>query len=152
MENLEPEKSPNGNKQQQPTQGWGFFRFMAITSFIGSGMGAFVFLFVALFYNLFDEKMLSQFDEQQMELTKQMLAGGRLFFILTGLLYTVSFMGVLIMWTRKKVGIHVYSIAQICILIAPMLFIKDVPVSFFNVMLTAAYIWGYSSYTKYFSH
>ena len=152
MENQEPEITPNEKKPMQPVQGWGFFRFMAITSFIGSGMGAFVFLFVALFFNLFDERMLSQFDEQQMELTKQMLSGGRLFFVLTGLLYTVSFIGVLLMWTGRKAGLHAYSIAQICILIAPMLFIKDMPVSFPNVMLTAAYIWGYTSYSKYFSH
>lgn len=149
MENQEPEISQHTKKQPQPAQGWGFFRFLAITSFIGSGAGAFLFLIVALFFNFFDENMLKQFDQEQMELTKLMISGGRYFFLLTGLLYITSFVGVLMMWSGKKSGLHFYSIAQICILIVPMLFIKGIPVSFLNVMLTAAYIWGYASYSRY---
>jgi hypothetical protein len=150
MENQEPEITPNTNKQPQPFQGWGFFRFLAITSFIGSGAGAFVFLFVAALFNFFDENMLKQFDQQQIELTRQMLSAGRTFFVITGLLYSTSFVGVLMMWSKKKAGLHLYSISQLCILIVPMLFIKNIPVSFLNVMLTAAYIWGYASYSRYF--
>jgi hypothetical protein len=149
MENQEPEITQNPNKQPQPAQSWGFFRFLAVTSFIGSGTGAFLFLFVALFFNLFDENMLKQFEPEQMELTKLMISGGRYFFYLTGLLYITSFIGVLMMWSGKKSGLHFYSIAQICILIVPMLFIKGMPVSFLNVMLTAAYIWGYASFSRY---
>ena len=150
MENQEPEISQNPNEQPRPAQGWGFFRFLAITSFIGSGMGAFVFLFVALFFNLFDENMLKQFEPEQQELTKQLLGAGRFFFLASGLLYASSFVGVVMMWNEKKAGFHLYSIAQICILIVPMIFMRSSPVSFFTIMLTVAYIWAYSGYLRFF--
>ena len=66
-------------------------------------------------------------DAEQVETSMQaQLAISRVNFLLMALLFAMSFYGVLQMWQLQKRGFHIYSIAQILMLIVMAIFVINV--------------------------
>ncbi len=127
--------------------------FVCILSFIGSGMSLVSHLMVWLFYDTFLELLSSDAyssipNLNTEELLSYLETGGRLFFLVSAVLFLFSLAGVYKMWQLKKIGIHYYAIAQILLIIAPLLFIsRSMPV-FGALLLSVLFIIMYARYLK----
>lgn len=108
--------------------------FLCILSFIGSGLSLFSHLVVWLFYNSFEQILSSDVyanipNLQIEELQQYLSMSGRGFFLVSAALFALSLWGVYKMWKMQKIGIHYYAIAQILLVIAPLVFIsRSMPV------------------------
>ncbi len=83
-----------------------------------------------------------------------MLSIDRIYYLIMGVLFIASLIGVLKMFKWDKIGLHIYSIAQICMLINSSVFqYPKMPTSPFlsDAMLTALFILVYYLYFKRFS-
>ncbi|MCD4745786.1 MAG: hypothetical protein K8R58_05760, partial [Bacteroidales bacterium] len=78
-------------------------------------------------------------------------SGGKGFFVTGLIFYTVSLFGAIQMWKLKKIGFHLYTVAQILLLILPVTYIKSYDFSYIELLLTGAFIIAYSTNLKYMS-
>ena len=132
-----------------------------VLSFINAGFQFISNIFWFLAYNTMqslgqDEDYLelmekfSQGNDQIEESMQAQLAVSRMSYLLTALLFVASFYGVLQMWKLQKRGFHIYSIAQILILIVTAVFVTSVtgaPI-WGSVILTAVWIGIYYLYYR----
>lgn len=120
---------------------------LCIFTFIGSGLAVFSNFFIWLSFDEVQsiiENMEIDFPE-----LKIILSGGKRFFIAGFFLYGISLAGAIQMWKFKKIGFHLYTAAQIFILLLPVVFIKDLPFSYIGLIITALFIYGYHSQMKF---
>ena len=99
--------------------------------------------------------MLSSIDESMVESFSQMMelwmGVPTVYFLITGVLFTGSLVGVIKMFKLQRLGFHIYSIAQILILINAVAFVySHMPQNpFFSEFLTTAmFILIYHLYFK----
>ncbi len=120
---------------------------LCILSFIGSGLAAFSNLVLFLTYDEMDS--LLEEAEIGMEEIMLLLSGGRSFFIAGFFLYMVSLAGAYAMWKMRKIGFHLYTGAQLFLIILPVVTIPEFPFSIAGVLVTAAFILGYATQLKF---
>ncbi len=118
--------------------------FLCILSFIGSGLSALSSLLIAATYDLLPEAIKQSPLKDKEALLEMINSAGPLFFLITGLLYLVSLSGVILMFRLRKTGFHLYTIAQLIMLIAPLLMIDGFVFPLSNLMLTASFILAYA--------
>jgi len=70
------------------------------------------------------------------------------FFLFQGILYVLSFTGALMMWKFRKIGFHLYTLAQISLLIVASLFLTGMPFPLFDVLMTAMFVYVYAKNLK----
>ena len=122
---------------------------LCILTFIGSGLAAFANLTFFLSY----DEIQYMFDDLSKEFPEiaLILNGGKKFFIAGFILYTISLMGALQMWKLRKIGFHLYTAAQVFILILPVVTIESFEISIFGILITVAFILSYFSQLKLMS-
>lgn len=143
---MSDDSSPTGNPQLEARLR--ILKFLCLLTFAGSGLGALSYGFIGTFYNLFSSMSTSALADEQQDIIKMLMSGGRYFFILNSLLYSISFTGAYMMWKMKKAGFHCYTISQILILISPLAFIIDFHMPGISIVLTALFIFAYSGFFK----
>jgi len=133
--------------QKEPGKRTDLLTVLCVLTFIGSGLAAFSNLFIFLSF----EEMLTIVDEYEVEIPgfDMMMSGGRRFFITGFILYTFSWVGALQMWKLKKIGFHLYTGAQIFILVLPVIMIVSYQFSIFSLLFTAVFIAGYAINLKF---
>jgi len=123
-----------------------------------SGLNAFIQGIISLFYKFFhsiSEESFKDFsvNEDQLRMMNEGISlirtGGRLYFTLNAILFFLSFLGALKMWQLEKNGFHLYTIAQILMLILPLIFITGFQMPGINVLLTVVFILAYAGFLKY---
>ena len=117
--------------------------FLCILTFIGSGVSALSSLFVVMAYDIMPmavEQSPIPGAEEMMELV---IAAGRSFFVYMGLLYGLSLLGAIFMWKLNKKGFHLYTIAQLLMIIVPLLMVTGYKTPFTTILLTASFILAY---------
>lgn len=120
---------------------------LCVLTFIGSGMGVFSFLILSLFY-----KSLSLYlNESTMTMPEMevLLNAGIGFFVLSFVCYAVSLFGAIKMWQLKKIGFHLYTIAQLLLLLIPMIFIGKEIFSFVGLFFTLLFVGLYGINLKH---
>ena len=124
-------------------------KILCIFTFIGSGLAVFSYLFT---YLLFDEMqlMMEEMTEQYPGI-EEIFSGGKQFFLTGFILYSISLSGALQMWKLRKIGFHLYTVAQIFILILPVVMIKSYQLPFLGILVSSAFVFGYYSNLKYMS-
>ncbi len=130
--------------------------FIAILSFIGSGLSFFSNFVIFLIYNAIPELAESddfvQFPGMDVETMLDFLqSGGRSFFLLSSIFNLGSLVGVMLMWKLQKKGIHFYAISQIVLLLLPLIFIDPKLSVLSGLIISATFIWLYSRYLKIMS-
>ena len=143
----------DNEKQEQPTRPEGL-KVLCVLSYIGSGLSLFsnllVFLIFPSFLDFFSvndlEEISKTFDPEV--LLSFVQSAGRMYFLLTAVLYFISVLGVYYMWHLRKNGIHLYAIAQIALLLMPLIFISGNLSILPGLLLTGAFILMYSRYLK----
>jgi len=122
---------------------------LCILTFIGSGLNVFSSLFIASFFDAFlvlAEEIGEEFGLPGMEVFLSSTPG---FFLITALLNSGSFAGAIMMWRLRKVGFHLYTIAQILLLIAPMYFLNLQSPSILDLLFSGLFIILYSTQMKH---
>jgi hypothetical protein len=130
--------------------------FICVLSFIGGGLSLFSNFIIYALYNevlvAIEEGIVMELPSLDLELLTNMLeASGRTYYLLVDVLYAFSVYGVYKMWNLKKQGIHFYAIAQIILIILPLIYIDKSLSVFPGLMVTAAFIFVYSRYYKMMS-
>jgi len=127
---------------------------LCVLSYIGSGLSLFsnflIFIIYSSFVEFFSEADLSEFSssfDSDMLLTF-IESSGRMYFLISAGLYLLSLSGVYLMWHLRKNGIHFYAIAQIALLLLPLIFISSNLSILPGLILTGAFILMYSRYLK----
>lgn len=139
-----------------------FLAFILILSLIGGAYNAFgnLFIFVSfeklrelynspdlssLIENLSDTGTSTTYLELYKSALGNMVNTSRLYFLLTGILNVASFYGALRMWRLHKIGFHIYTIAQLLMLVVFSLFIVQQQGGsiIMEAMLTASFMLYY---------
>ncbi|MCD4698467.1 MAG: hypothetical protein K8S16_19750 [Bacteroidales bacterium] len=137
-----PNNLPTDNKGKRPD----ILTVLCILTFIGSGLAVFSNLFI---YLSFDE-VAEILDDVEFDLPefKMILSGGKSFFMAGFFLYMVSLAGAIQMWKFRKIGFHLYTAAQIFILVLPVVTIDSYQFSIASLFITLAFVFGYFSQLK----
>ena len=135
---------------------------ICILTFIFSGLSFVSYLFYTLNYNYLSEYnnqyleliknspyLKGLFDVEVMTKTLDLLTGTSVwFYILTTLLYSASLGGAILMFRLKKVGFHAYTVAQIMLLIIPLIYMPGFKTDFSNVIITVVFILIYATHLR----
>jgi hypothetical protein len=142
------EENKNTDKIQEVPPQLGFLKVLCILTFIGSGAALFAYFVIGAFYDIFLSADMKLLGDDEKEMIRMMLSAGKLFFLLSALLYGVSLYGSILMWKLRKLGFHLYAVAQIVLLILPLLFIKGFRMPFVTILVTVTFIFGYATFLK----
>jgi len=71
------------------------------------------------------------------------------YFIFQAFLFALTIYGAYSMWNLNKVGFHIYTIAQILLLILPQAFLPELPFPTFELIISLIFITLYSKNLKY---
>ncbi len=119
---------------------------LCILSFIGGGLSVFSNGFVFLFYEQFTSvENLEAFEQifgADMNLDV-LLNTSIYFYLFQSIFYGLSFFGVYKMWQMQKLGFHLYTLAQMVILILPEMFVPELPFPFVQLSITATFVFLY---------
>ena len=135
------------NNLRDPAKRPEMLKILCIFTFIGSGLAIFSY---SLTFLLFDEMKIIVGDlNEQYPGIEEIFSGGKRFFLTGFILYSISFAGALQMWKLRKIGFHLYTVAQIFILILPVVMIKSYQLPFLGILVSSAFVFGYYSNLKY---
>ncbi len=122
---------------------------LCVLSYIGSGFASVAFFSV---WSTYHEVMpLLAESETMFPGMELFIKAGRNFYFAGFILYFLSLVGVSLMWRMRKAGFHFYTGAQIMIALLPLVYIEGFPISFFEWMLTAAFIILYARFYRLFA-
>ncbi|MCX6233063.1 MAG: hypothetical protein NTZ33_16160 [Bacteroidetes bacterium] len=125
---------------------------LCILTFIWSGFNMIYNLIYGLFYNALKEFIVNmEFPKNYKELKDVILyvfSGGRFFFLSGFLLCFFSIFGAYKMWKLQKNGFHFYTVAQLLMLMLPMIFIHGEKLNVVEVLITALFILYYARFLK----
>lgn len=129
-------------------------KVLCILTFLGSGLSSaanlLTFLLIDEWKMALDQGVFEQFDGLFDPSAIQILVNvEKLFFLVQGLLYTASFWGAYLMWKLRKKGFHIYSVAQILILIVQKLYLPSLPFPVIPLLLTITFILLYYRNVQY---
>jgi len=116
---------------------------LCVLTFIGSGISALANGILFLVFDQFREIINQQegYSLLGSEIDLSFLADISIwFFFAMGITQILSFTGAYEMFRLKKKGFHLYTIAQIFLLIIPKLFIPSLPFPFFEMMVSAIFV------------
>lgn len=113
-------------------------------SFIGSGLSTISSFFVAGAFELMPAAIKTSMLPESEELLKLIQTAGPLFFVIMGILYLVSFIGVYLMFKLRKTGFHFYTSSQLVMLMVPTFMINGFTLPVSNLMLTGSFILAYA--------
>jgi len=139
------------NSKTQPVRPSGL-KTISILSFLGSGSSLVANLFVFLFYDTFvsylsSDELKEAYTAFDAEMLKEFaITAGQSYFLISAVLYSVSLFGVYLMWHLVKKGIHFYAIAQISLLLLPLLFIDTNLSVLPGLILSGTFIFLYSRF------
>ncbi len=144
---LEEKKSDNVLKRPD------LLTVLCILSFIGGGLA----LLSNILIYLFNDEMRTVLSSQNF----QTFMGAKLnfsmfltispsFFLLQALFSALSIIGVALMWKMSQMGFHLYTTAQIVLLIIPKLFISGLPFPWFELSLSLLFVYLYGKSLKVF--
>ncbi|MBQ3948954.1 MAG: hypothetical protein II661_00625 [Bacteroidales bacterium] len=116
---------------------------MLVLSFIGSGvsfLSNFMTGAILPFAKTMYESGSMTFPSEMTVYVEELLETPRSFFFSSALLYGLSLTGAILMWNLRKSGFHLYTLAQLLILLITLLFLGREHVALGNIMFTLLFI------------
>lgn len=123
-----------------------YLHILLVLSIIGSGTMLLSNTMMAIMLpelKTFYEANGSMFPEQLTTMFDMTFAVPRLYYALSALLAALSLAGVIMMWSLRSAGFHCYTLAQLLMLIVPVLFLGGAYLSFGDIMLTVLFVVTY---------
>lgn len=118
-------------------------RIVLVLSIIGSGSNGLSSMFLAAtlpsLQQLFNSGEVS-LPQEMMYVYDVLLSAPRLYYVCLAILSVMSLAGVIMMWQLRKNGVHLYTVAQLLLLIVPVLFLGKSYLAIGDVMLTALFV------------
>lgn len=97
---------------------------ICVLSFIGSFSSSFSYLFTYMYYNVIPTIVTPEmFGELYSEAFELLFSVDRIYYLYAGLLHIGAFVGVCFLWKMKKIGLHIYTVAQFLILIVSTIYL-----------------------------
>lgn len=127
-----------------------FLKVLCILTFVSAGFSS----LIALLTPLMAEQLIAfmqnapNYNEEQMADAIIILRAGWGYYSLMFLLSAASLIGAVFMWKLKKMGFHVYALANLAALLVPTLMFSF-PFSWFAIMITAGFIAMYAVNLKH---
>ena len=127
-----------------------FLTVLCILTFISAGIGS----LSALFTPLYSEQIIAfiqsspSYDETDMADAIVVLRAGWSYYLLMFSLAFASLAGAFLMWRLKKIGFHIYALANSAALFVPMLMFS-MPMAWSGILLTACFVGLYALNLKY---
>ena len=146
---IDPNNIPSNEMAKRPDG----LTLLCVLSFIGSGL-AFLSNFMVFFIfpsipEIMESDEFIQMPNLEPELLLEFLtSAGRSYFLIAAFLYLISIIGVYFMWKLRKTGIHFYAMAQIALLIIPLIFISTELSALPSLLFTVLFILLYSRFLK----
>ena len=153
MESENFENRPQENpKAERPS----FLSVLCVLSFIGSGCSLLSYLSIGMSFNTLRTLVLeSDTYEAYFAMAPNMRSSMEImfslphwYFFMNGLLYAASLAGAILMWRLRRVGFHIYTIAQCLLILQGMLLVSGTGVHFGAIIWTGLFVAGYASYLK----
>ncbi len=147
MENI-TNTDPQENQKSQ------LFKIFLVLSMIYGGLSVFsnlvVYAMTDVIRQTFEGKEKINFMGMDLDLSLFMNTDKN-FFLYQSILYAVSFLGALLMWRKRKIGFHFYTLSQILLLIVATAFLTGMPFPLYDIILTALFIYVYARNLKFMS-
>jgi len=124
---------------------------LCILTFIGSGMNLLSSLVIAGFYDEFvilAQEFGEKFNLPGMEL---IMEAKPVFFLTSAIGYAIAITGAILMMKLKKTGFHIYTIAQILLILVPMYFFHMTGPSMLDIILSGTFVLLYGVNLKIMS-
>ena len=153
MESENFENRPQENpKAERPS----FLSVLCVLSFIGSGCSLLSYLSIGMSFNTLRTLVLeSDTYEAYFAMAPNMRSSMEImfslphwYFFMNGLMYAASLAGAILMWRLRRVGFHIYTIAQCLLILQGMLLVPGTGVPFGAIIWTGLFVAGYASYLK----
>lgn len=138
-------KSPNTRPSSLST--------VCILTFIGSGLALLSYLYFTAFYSVLADTIHYEDVYDSIpglkESMETLLAPGRPFFLLLALTNIASLCGAYFMWNLKKIGFHIYTIAQIVGILLPLFFGVAKGIPYGSIFWSGLFVALYALNLKY---
>ena len=121
---------------------------ICILTFIFSGLSCVSFLVCSVYYDYLPELIRSSPFSKDVPGIETLTEANIWFYILNFLLYSVSLAGGIVMYHLKKVGFHLYTVAQIMLLILPLIYLPGFKTDFSNITVTTVFILIYATHLR----
>ncbi|MBQ6955865.1 MAG: hypothetical protein IJP80_04550 [Bacteroidales bacterium] len=118
-------------------------RIVLVLSFIGSGLSFFSYLMMSVGLSGFQAMYSSGQMVLPGEMTvfvEQLMETPRSFFVCSSLLYAMSLVGLVMMWNVRRNGFHMYTMAQLLLLLVTVLFLGRERLALGDVMMTLLFV------------
>lgn len=122
-----------------------FFTALCILTFIGSGLGFFLYFFSAIFFEKTSELIIKYSSWSSVD------AISPVYFTALMALMAISLTGAIRMWKYHRDGFFLYIFAQLVILFLPVIWIDWKSFSDTNAIFSGIFIIGYALNYKRFS-
>ncbi|MBN2639614.1 MAG: hypothetical protein JXR65_11080 [Bacteroidales bacterium] len=136
----------DNSSSKQPQENPIFLKVMCSLTFLGSGLSFLSYITIYVLHKHL-EMFVHQYSNMNWMGTKLdlsfLLTINPLYFLLMGLFSALAFSGAFYMWHLRKIGFHLYTIAQIVMLIIPKLFVPDLPFPYYPMIISGLFIYFY---------
>ena len=146
----EPETPEQTPPQERPT----WLIVLCVLTFIGSGLSCLGYFFFVAGYHTFLPQVMEQTRNtivsiygDNVDVSQALTLQPRGYYLLLCLLYAASVTGAAFMLALRKVGFHLYTIAQALLLVAPVL-IVHLPFDFLGMLVSIAFVLLYATFLK----
>ena len=144
---------PSTQENDQPTRPE-LLKILCILTFIGSGLSLIsntIMFFSIDIIRSYYENGNFDFLAESMDLTalELLINVNSSYFLFQALIFALSVYGAYLMWNLKKIGFHIYTIAQIVLIILTQVFITELPFPFFELMISLIFITFYAKNLQY---
>lgn len=118
---------------------------ICILTFIFSVLSTISFLFCSLYYTYLPELIKNSPYSKDIPGIDALTHASIWFYILNAILFGVSLAGAILMYRLRKVGFHLYTVAQILLLILPLYYMPGFKSDFSNITITTVFILIYAT-------
>ena len=140
----QPLLPPAENRNNRPN----LLTILCILTFIGSGINFISSLMVFLFFDTFKAVAGEIAKNLKLPGMELFLNARPVYFLFTAGIYIVSVAGAIQMWRLRRLGFHIYTVAQILLIIAPMYFFKLPGPSILDILMSGLFVFLYGSNLK----
>ena len=129
-------------------------KVLCILTFVGSGLSlvsnSIMFMSIDIIREYYENGMFDFLaEDMDTGALETLLSINASYFIFQAFLFALTIYGAYSMWNLNKVGFHIYTIAQILLLILPQAFLPELPFPTFELIISLIFITLYSKNLKY---
>ncbi|MFK5855746.1 MAG: hypothetical protein QM503_06420 [Bacteroidota bacterium] len=129
-------------------------KILCILTFVGSGFSlvsnSIMFLTIDMVRGLYEQGAFDFLaEEMDTNVLEILISINASYFLFQAVLFSLTVYGAYMMWNLKKIGFHIYTVAQIILLILPQVFLPELPFPTFELIISLIFITLYAKNLNY---